>query len=307
MPDESNYTKEPWIDPAQNVQPQGAVRHADLEVREFETYARKRPTGQLGTTEGVKPAEDAKPPEETVALSPQVTALARKEAKFRQSQLALKAERDALEADKAEIAQLKALKAKLAAKDYSGLDDLVDYNEYTNHITTKLASTDPNQQALKKLEDEIKGVKKAHEESISQQFEAAVKERRAAVISLVESNPEFASIKELKQQEAVVQHILDTWEHDEIDLSVEQAAQEVEELLIEEAKKWASITKIRPESSAAEEKKPLPALKSPAKTITNQMTTSDVKAPLKPYYQMSESERYAEARRRVLEKMQKQG
>lgn len=298
---ESNYTKEPWIDPSKVVQSALPTRDQDIEVKEYDNYAK---TGQPPKDKEATVAAETKAPEETVTLSSQVTAIARKEAKVRQQQQALKAKEEALAAKATKFERLEALEKKLAEKDYSGLDDLVNYDEYTNYRIQKLNGVDPNQEAIKKLENEITGIKKAHDDNISQQFDAAVKERRLAVNQLVESSAEFPGIKKLKQQEAVVQHILDTWEHDEIDLSVEQATKEVETELKERAKTWASIIEIDP---AVDEKKQLPPLKNPVKTITNNMTTSEVRKPLKSYHDMSESERYAEARRRVLEKLQKQG
>lgn len=300
MPNDSNYTKEPWIDPSQPVRAAQPVSQQNLEVREFETHAKPIAAGQADNGAGTA-AADSKPAEDTVKLSPQVTALARKEAKFRQQEQAFKAKEQALEAKAAKLAKIEALEAKLQAKDYSGVEELVNYDEYTQYLLSKQSSSDPTQQALKKLADKVDGIEKASKDNLSLQFEAAVKERRDAVTHLVESDPEYSTIKELKRQDSVVQHILDTWEHDEVDLPVEQAAKEVEEMLLEEAKKYASLPKIKP---TVDEKKQLPPLKQ--KTMTNQMTASDVKAPLKSYQFMSESERYAEARRRALEKLEVQ-
>ncbi len=266
-----------------------------------------QPVGQPDTSSGAKP-EETKAPEETVKLSPAMAALARKEQKSRLLEKSLKEREAALEAKATKIAKLEAMEAKLAQKDYSALDDLVDYNEYSQYQVNKLNSNDPNAQALKKLESEVDGIKKAHQDNVTKQFEAAVSERRLAVKQLVETSADkFPGITKLKQQEAVVQHILDTWENDSEELSVEQAAKEVEDILEERAKHWASVLEIKkPEDMAPKEgeKKPLPAMKQGLKTITNQVTTGDIKRPVKSFQHMSDSERWAEARRRAEEKLQ---
>lgn len=248
--------------------------------------------------------------EETVTLSPQMAALARKEQKIRSQEQDLKKKVAELQASTQEIAELKALKEKLKNKDYSGVEDLVKYDEYTQYLIEKEGNLTPEQQQLKDLQEEVKSVKSAHEEDISKRFEAAVNDRRKAVTQLVASSPNFSSIKELKAEEAVVQHILDTWEHDSIDLSPEEAAKEVEAELFERAKRWSSLAKLKdqldPAVASAPKEKELPPLKPAVKTLTNNMQSSGDRArPLKPLSQMSDSERWAEARRRAEEKLSK--
>lgn len=239
---------------------------------------------------------------DTVTLSPQVAALARKEQSFRQKEAAFKASQAALEKDRAELADLKAMKDALGSGDFSKVEGLVDYEKFSEWKVAQLNSQDPGAQALKKLELEVESVKKAQAEDVSKRFDAAVEERRRAVTQLVASNVDFTTIKELKAEEHVVQHILDTWEHDDVELSVEQAAKEVEEALLEKAKTWTSLTKVKPQTAAAETKE-LPPLKPGIKTITNNMSAGDLTRPNKSFQGMSDSERYAEARRRAEAKL----
>lgn len=253
-------------------------------------------------------AVESKPAEETVTLSPAAAAIARKEQKVRQQEQAVKARELALEKAQLEIAEFKAMKEKLKNKDYSALEAVgVDYNEYSQYQVDKLNGADPNKEALKKLADEVSGLKKSQEDNVSKQFEAAVNERRLATKELVDSKPEFSRIKKANAHEAVVQHILDTWEHDSKEISVEQAAQEVEELLTEKAKKWAALLEEEKEAAPEGEKKQLPPLKQGLKTLTNQVTTGEIKKPVKSFQHMSDSERWAEARRRAEEKLQAKG
>lgn len=286
------------------------------EAREIDPYRAAKPRVPLGEVSGQADinSEETKTPEalavkeETLTLSPQMAALARKEQKFRQQELEVKKREEALAAREAKIAHLEEMDKRLEAKDYSDFEKKVPYDEYTNYLINKENQLTPEQKAIKELSDKVNGVENAHKEDISQRFEAAVNERRSDVKSLVESNPEFSSIKELQAEEAVVAHILSTWEHDEIDLSPEEAAKEVEEILLERASKFSSLSKLKKQldPNEASDKKTLPPLKAPIKTITNNMSaTGEIKRPIKPLGQMSDSERWAEARRRAEEKLAK--
>ncbi len=300
-----------------SVTPTDASVHSSPVMREervVEPYRQRtiKPAPQIGqpdindTSVPATGAETPKPAEESVTLSPQMAALARKEQAFRRQQQEFKAQLAAAQAQNAELTQLRAMKAKLESKDFSEISKMVPYNDYANWLIENGSQASPEQQALKKLEAELEGVKEAQKTDVEKRFEAAVAERRNAAKELVASNPEFSSIKELKQEEAVVQHILDTWEHDDIELTVEQAAKEVEQALVEQGNKWASIPKIKSASTPAE-KKDLPPMKPGIKTLTNEMTIQgDVKNPRKSFQGMTDSERYAEARRRAEEKL-KQG
>ncbi len=265
----------------------------------------KEPIGQPDKVKEGLPVEP-KASEETVKLSTEMAAKAKREAQYRQQQQLLQKERAALAAEKEELTQLRAMNQKLAAKDYSGLEGLVDYNEYSQYQVNKLNSTDPTQEELKTLKGEIQDLKKTTEENLTKQFEAAVNERRIAAKQLVSTNPEFAKVKKAKAEEAVVQHILDTWEHDSEELSVEQAAKEVQEILMENARKWAALLEDEKEAAVVEEqKKALPPLKPGIRTLTNQVTAGSGKGPQKPLYEIrNDQERWEEARRRAEARLQ---
>lgn len=311
-----SYTKEAIADTTSAIPSQVPVTMREpIEVSPYQSRAKPDSTSKVGQeikddkTKAEEPSQTA----DSVTLSPQVAALARKEQKFRQEQEKLKLERDALAAEKAELAQLKELKSKLAAEDYSALEGSVDYEKYTQYLLNKQAATTPEQEALKKLSDEVTGMKKASEEQLTKQFEAAVNDRKLAAIKLIETDPalnEFNSkimkaMPTVKLSEVVVQHILDTWEHDSEELSVEQASKEVQEEITKKANAWASL--IESTTPPAEEKKQLPPLKQGLKTITNQVTAGEVTRPVKSFQHMTDSERWAEARKRAEAKLQKQG
>jgi len=270
----------------------------------LQTVAEKSQIGQQDISrESARPVESG-PPEETVKLSPQVAALARREQKFRQQQHQLELDRKTLAAEKAEVEAFRAAKQKIAQKDYSGLDDLgIDYNEYSQHALNKLNGLDPVQEELKRVNGKLTEVEKTIEENISKQFDAAVQERRLAAAELINTSTEFPRIKKAKAHEVVVQHILDTWENDSKEITVAQAAKEVEEILLEKAKKWAKLLEDEKQADAKELVKALPPLKPALRTLTNQVTAGDPKRLQKPLHTLNDADRYAEARRRAEEKL----
>jgi hypothetical protein len=262
--------------------------------------------GQYDKIERPAP-EESRPTEESVRLSPGAAALARKELKFRQQQQALEKEKASVAAERAELAQLRAMKEKLAAKDYSGVDGLVDYNEYSQYQLNKMQGADPRAEELNQLKGKTESLEKMMQDNIETQFNAAVAERRIATSELVDKSDQFPAIKRAeakggKAKEAVVQHILDTWEHDSKELTIEQAAKEVETVLLEEARKWSAL--LQDEQATPEDpKKSLPPLKPSLRTLTNQVTSGQM-SPRKSLASLSETERYAEARRRAIERLQ---
>jgi hypothetical protein len=273
------------------------------EERILKPYDPKVSIGQYDKVERPSAPVEPRPTEDTVKLSPAAAALARKELKFRQQQQALEKERSSFEAQKAEFAQLRAMKEKLAAKDYSGLDGMVDYNDYSQYQLNKLQGADPRAEEINQLRGKTDSLEKMMQQNIETQFEAAVQERRTATAELVDKTDQFPRIKKAKAHEAVVQHILDTWEHDSKELTIDQAAKEVESILLEKARQWASLLEDEKQAVAEDPRKSLPPLRQNLRTLTNQVTTSS--APQrKSYSQMGESERWAAARESALQKLQ---
>lgn len=235
----------------------------------------------------------------SLPLSPQIAAIARKEQKLRQEMAAFKAQQLADEVERKEYAELKALKAKIAAGDYSDVDKLVDYEKLVQHKLGK----DPKAEELERVNARLAAMEDSQKKDVEQRYEAAVNQRRSAVKALV-AGEGFPSIKEMKAEEAVVQHILDTWENDSVELSPEDAAKEVEAALLEKASKWASLVKPKVTEEVVADKRELPPLKDKINTLTNNMAaTGEIKKPSKPLHLMTDNERWAEARRRVEEKI----
>lgn len=306
------YEREAIADSASAIpnQPQAQFKEERV-VTPYASRPKPAPTEPTATTKIGQPDTTSgsegppSPTEASVTLSPAAAALARKEQKNRQYEQTLKAKEDALTKRSEKLARLEELETKLAAKDYSGIENLIKYDEYTNYLIDKEAGTDPTVQEIKKLEAKIEEVTKAQKSDVDKRYEAAVNDRRKAVTELVAKDPSYSGIKKLKYEEHVVQHILDTWEHDSIDLTPEQAAKEVEQILKEKAKEWASLLETKIEEPV--DAKNLPPLKPGLKTLTNNVTATEIKRPQRSFQGMSDSERYAEARRRAEEKLKSRG
>lgn len=291
-----------------SIQDSGKLRE-DKVFEPYKVKARSQsPTKTVQTDNTVAspsdPAAVSAPAAESVALSPAMAALARKEQRFLQQQSELKAQQKALEAERAEIAELKAMKAKLAAKDFSGIEEQVPYDDYVKYLLSKQPQSEEAKH-LAEISNRIEKIEGTQKQSLEDRMADAINSTRDAVKGVVESNAEFSSIKELGLHEAVVQHILDSWDQDNVELTPEQAAKEVETLLVEQAAKFAGLPKLKAATPAAPaEEKKLPPLKQGITTLTNNMAAAgDAKRPNRPFQGMSDSERWAEARRRAEEKL----
>ncbi len=298
-----------------NAPPQAAPQVQMREERVIDPYTssatklqkametvKARVTGQQPIIETKTAAETASPAE-SVTLSPQMAALARKEQKARQYEQSLKKRELELEAEKARLAGYAELDTKLTAGDYSVLESKVPYDKYTNYLIEKAGTLSPEAQAVKALEAKVDNLTKEQNSNLERMFEAAVSQRRSLVVDLLKTDPSFKRINKIKDgSEIVMKHIMDTYEHDGKELSPIDAAKEVEEFLTERAKQYAAL--LDEDQVAAAEPAQTPPLRQAVKTLTNNMTvSSDVKRPNKSFAGMSETERYAEARRRAEEKV----
>jgi hypothetical protein len=237
------------------------------------------------------------PAEESVTLSPKVSAIARKEQAIRAREKAL-VQKEKEQAEKlAKAEKYEQLKAKIANKDYSALDEEgVAYEEYVKHELNKEASKDPSQERIKKLEEETAALRKAQEESVVKEYQANQALWKQEIVKVVSENPEFSTIKKAGKEDLVLQHINESFEEDDIELSVEEASKDIEEALKEKAKEWAALLET---GEKVPEAKVLGAPKTKINTITQNMTTTSQAVKSKPFHLMSEHEQIQEAIRRV--------
>lgn len=257
------------------------------------------------------PVADSTEPEDSVRLSPQLTALARKEQAFRQREQALKDQEQEMESMRLEAEQFRALKSRMGNKDFSAAEEMgLSYEDYTTFQLNKQGDVDPQAQAVSELKAELEAMKRGQEESAAQQYEETVAEYRKEISRSITDNEEYSSIKHLediagiKGEDAVMQLILDAFEEGE-ELTVDEACGQVESYVYEQAQKYTALPKFKKDPII--EEAPQRALPRPTigKTLTNDMTVGSETRPQKSLQHLSEADRYAEARRRVMERQQK--
>lgn len=251
------------------------------------------------------PAVEETTPAEDPALSRQFAQLARQEKALRmkaqQQEQAWKAREQAMAAREAEMtAQLDQYKTGYISRDQLKADPFSVLNENGltyEQLTEQLLNPvqrDPRMEAtISKLEAKIRELETKTEDSGKQYkqqqadaYQAAVKQIESDVRSLVQNDPEFETIKATNSMRDVVELITQTYDKDGVLLTVEEAAKEVENYLMEEAMKLTQIGKIKSRmaqnsasSSQTATSKPAgnPAPKQPQpgmKTLTNAASSS---------------------------------
>jgi len=263
---------------AASSQPEPQVVQNQTKVSAEEMSAIKPPTRQEDNSEGIQediPEETVPPleakveetpekPIEDPALSRQFAQLARQEralrAKAQQQEQALKAREEALAAREAALSQKdQTYKSGYFSKDTLKQDPLsilaqagVSYEDLTQQILNQQPVDPRLQNTINSLKSQIEELKSANEESKksyaeqqTQAYQAAVKQIGLDVKNLVNSDPNFEAIKATGSINDVVELITETYNKDGILLSVEEAAQQVEDYLIEETTKLTRLEKIK--------------------------------------------------------------
>lgn len=251
----------------------------------------QQPDGQSdsnGVSEGLSATEATvqekkQPTPEDSALSRQFAQVARQEralrAKAQQQEAAFKAREEALKAREAELAskdqqyQSGYIQSdKLKSNPLAVLAEMgISYDELTQQLINTPA-TDPRVEAtISRLESKIRELeaqnetsKKAAAEQQTAAYQAAVKQIRSDVKQLVTSDPMFETVKAANAINDVVDLITQTYDKDGILLSVEEAASQVEDYLIEEATKLAKLNKIKSRLGLTEAKTAPKAPSAPA-------------------------------------------
>lgn len=261
------------------------------------------PTGAVAPVEATRqttPNEVPPTPEATKSeekTSPQLAVLARKERALRAEFQKLKAEQEAFKAKQTEYETSYIPKAKLterAKQDALGI--LTDLGITPDEFTQQLLNSSPQDHYVKKLEAKIQALEDAQNKTVSkideqqtQAYQQALKQIGNEAKLLIDSNPEFETIKARGEQQSVVDLIEEVfnkgWEDKDLPaghlLSIEEAAKYIEDHLFEEALKLTQISKIKarmaqtPEAPAPEEKKQHTITeKQPMKTLTNAVSAS---------------------------------
>lgn len=216
-------------------------------------------------------------------LSPKFAALARKERALRAEAQKLKAREEAMKAQEADYSSKYIPKDRLT-KDPLGV--LTEQGLTMDQITNMLLNQPgPQDQAVSRLEAKIQELEAklqkqvtTQEETQTQNYDRAVNQIRNEAKLLVDSDPAFETIKDTDNVEAIVELIKETYASDNIVLSVQDAAKQIEDYLIEEAMKMASLKKVKekltPQEVVEAQQSPAQTPQSQLKTLTNAVSAT---------------------------------
>ena len=237
------------------------------------------------------PAEEKAPD----PLSSQYAMLARKERAIRAREAAIRAKEAEIESKRQADAAPKApsfdeskyiSKDKLLEDTFGTLNELgLGYDELTERA---LNAPRPEQMALvrelKALKQEIQAIKgetesnkKSFEESQKQQYEQAVSQISRDAQTLIKSDPSFELVRETGSVRDVVKLIERTFSEDGYLMTVEEAAQMVEDHLLERAERVARTKKVQQRLApreVAKQQVSQSAQPQQLKTLTNAVSSS---------------------------------
>lgn len=247
-----------------------------------------------------KEVTEAPSKSEEPALSSQYAQLARKERAMRVKAQAMEAsmkakeaafaEREAaIQAREAEYQTNYVPKDRIAQDPWSVLTEAgLTYDQLTQLALNQQNQDPATKAALGRLEAQVKAAEEAQKRTVkameaaqAQQYTQAIQQIRNEATNLVKANPDaYETIAATDSISDVVELIEETFKQDGQLLTVEEAAQAVEEYLAEEAYKLANLRKIqqklKPAAPAQPQKQPdpVPAKQPPTKTLNNSMGTS---------------------------------
>lgn len=245
-------------------------------------------------------ADTAQSTPTAVTLSPQLTALARKQQKFQQDLQTFNTDKTAFEAAKADYVPKSQIKDRLNTNVAEGLQELgYTFEQLTELYLAQQSGSDPNAQVIKDLADKITKIETDSETAATKQRELTLNQYRKEIENLVSNNPDFDTIKSLKRQDAVLQHIVDTFDEDGEVLTVEEASKEIEDYLVEEAMQMAGLNKVKskmqPAPSAESTEKKLPAPKTGLRTLTQAVSSTPPARTANQFQHLSMKERIAQS------------
>lgn len=207
-------------------------------------------------------------PEEQSEISRKYAQLARQEKAFRDK---VRQQEQAYKQRLAELEQKQQVKQpEVDMTKYRSIDQIkqdalqvladagVSYEELTQQILNQTPRDPRMDKEVSELRQQIQELKQAkddakkwQEEQQTQQYQAAVKQIENDVKSLINSDPNFETIKATKSSKDVVDLITETYHKDGILMTVEEAAQQVEDYLVDEALKFTQINKIKQKLAAS--------------------------------------------------------
>lgn len=204
---------------------------------------------------------------------------------YKARETALQAREAAVEAKASEYNSGYIPKAQLKQAALEALSsDPQFYEEMTQQVINNQTPLDPRltsfiakqEEQIKALTSKLEAQEKGQVDQQTQAYQSAVQQIKSDVTKLVNSDPNFETVKATRSIPDVVELIEKTYAEEKVLLSVEEASQMVEDYLIEEGLKLANIGKIKKRLSAApavptNTEKQTPTNKQPQtmKTLTN--------------------------------------
>lgn len=219
-------------------------------------------------------------------LSPKFAALARKEKELRMLQKQIQQERDSIKTRDEEYSKSYVPKARLMENPLAALSELgLTQDQLVNLILNGPQQVDPTVSALQKqiqaIEAQQQSTSKAMEEAQAKQYEQALSQIRSDTAALVASNPDYETIRETGSTEAVVELIRQTFDSEGILLTIDDAAKQVEDHLLEEALKMARLKKVQAKLTPAQVEEAVATLTEPKKPQIIQKSQQDRQPILK--------------------------
>ncbi len=255
-------------------------------------------------------AETPKAPEKQPESS-QMAILARKEralrAKAQQQDLAFKAREEAIKAKETAIAaksqeyQSGYISKQRIKDDLLGVmaEEGLSYDELTQQLINQQpenprvkAQMARLEAANKALEDKILAFEKNSQDQTTASYQAALNQIKTDVKDLVKTDPTYEAIRATRSEQDVVDLIEETFKKDGRVMSVEEASQEVEEYLVDEAYKLSELKKVQKRRQLA----------STAKAPTQMQTpnTNKQQQPMKTLTNATSSTRQLSAKERAI-------
>lgn len=221
---------------------------------------------------------------EATPIDPKFEALAKQQAVFRTKEREFQAKEAALEA-RVKAAVDEALNGYKGRLKKAPLDVLNEEGlTYDQLVEQAVNAPDPATRAiqdkLQSIEERQNKLAEDAQNSAKSQRDAAVKQIRYDVSDLIETDTQFETIKATGSTDDVVELITRTFDETGKLMTVEQAAQKVEEELFEEAKKIAGLAKVKasfkPELTpeTLQQAKQQSGQKQSMTTLTNNMTST---------------------------------
>ena len=178
---------------------------------------------QAADSEGDAPEEATA--SESVTLSPQISALARKEQAQRQREQALRRREQALEAKLKSADKFETLESKLKAKDFSAAEELgLTYEEYTQYLLGKEAAKNPEEKRFRELDQKLAEIKQAQDDLTNREYQANQALWKAEISRVISESAELPFVKKAiktfgpKFEADILDHINTSFEEDGIEI-----------------------------------------------------------------------------------------